>query len=147
MKTVTIAALIAGQTLAAAPGFAAELEEAPNQQLAAFGGLRVRVPLDGSSSQRRIRAGLALAPALHTRSIGGDTRLRIGDGLELGLAENKPLRLSLAGRPVSRLGQDLAGPDGRRMGVSTVGWIAIGVGVAAVVVLGGIALAVGNSND
>ena len=132
MKYPTIAALLAAQLLATAqPAIAAELTEHRTQQMGAFAGVRVRLPLDGDARQRQIRAGLTVAPTLHSRTAAGETRMRIGEGVELGLNGDDRVRLSLAGTPVSRLAQGEAGPDGRRAGVSTLGWIAIGAGVLA----------------
>ena len=137
MKIPTIAALVASQLLATAqPAFAAELTETRSQQMGAFAGFRMRVPLDGRASERQVRAGLTVAPTLHSRSGDGEVRLRIGEGLELGVTGGEPVRLSLAGTPVNRLAQGPAGPDGRRMGISTIGWIAIGVGTAALLTFG-----------
>ena len=132
MKYPTIAALLAAQILAAAqPAYAAELTEHRTQQMGAFAGVRVRMPLDGDARQRQLRAGLAVAPTLQSRTAGGETRTRIGEGIELGINGDDRVRLSLAGTPVSRLAQGEAGPEGRRAGVSTLGWIAIGAGVLA----------------
>ena len=108
--------------------------------MGAFAGLRLRVPIDGIAEQRQVRAGLAVSPVMHSRAISGESQLRIGEGLELGIAGDQPIRLSLGGTPVSQLAQGPAGPDGRRVGISTIGWIAIGVGVAAVIVVGAAAL-------
>ena len=136
MKRVTIAALLAAQLLTAAPPvIAAELTDGRTQEMGAFGGVRVRVPLDGRVGQRRLRAGLTVAPTLQTRSANGEVRTRIGEGLEFGLNGDDQFRVSLAGTPVSRLAQGPAGPDGRRLGVSTLGWIAIGTVVVAGAVL------------
>src|SRR5688500_17559667 len=133
MKTLTIIALVAAQLLATAqPALAAELSDSRTQEMGAFGGVRLRVPLDGRAEDRQVRAGLALAPTLHTRDLRGNSQVRIGEGLELGLNGDDRVRLSLAGTPVSRLAQGQPGPDGRRAGISPIGWVAIGIGVAAV---------------
>jgi hypothetical protein len=133
MKSLAACAFLAAQILplghAAA---AAELAEHRTQQMGAFAGLRVRMPLDVSAQQRRIRAGLALAPTLHSRTATGETRLRIGEGVELGIVGRERVRLSLAGTPVNRLAQGGTGPSGQRLGISPIGWVAIGVGVAVV---------------
>jgi|SRR5687768_12449078 len=136
MKIVTMVALFAAQLLNAAPAAAAELTESRGQEMGAFGGVRVRVPLDGRAGQRQLRAGLAVAPTLQIRSANGEIRTRIGEGLELGYQGDDRLRLSLAGTPVSRLAQGPAGPDGRRARVSTLGWVAIGVGGVLVAAAG-----------
>jgi hypothetical protein len=130
MRTLLIAGIAAGQILAAAqPALAAELHQdragTPNQ-VAAFAGARLRVPLGGG--REKPRAGLALTSTMRGGATG---ELRFARGAELGFSNDEPIRLTLAGTPVSRLGQGRAGPDGRKLGVSTVGWVAIGVGVLA----------------
>ena len=50
------------------------------------------------------------------------------------LAGQDGLRLSLAGVPVAQLAQGRTVPDGHKLGVSTLGWVAIGVGVLTVAV-------------
>lgn len=152
MKRSIVAALIAGQILAAAqPAMAADFTSAQEQRAGAFAGLRLRMPLDGAR-HRQIRAGFALAPTLGTRGINGESRLRIGEGLELGITGRQPVRLLFAGQDVRRLGaaQGAEGQDGqqneRRGGPSTLGWIAIGVGAAVVIVVGAAALCVSDSD-
>ena len=142
MRRLVIAALLAGQIPAAAPVGAADFAEARQQQAGAFAGLRLRVPLDGAERQRSIRAGLTLAPAMHSQTAAGEARIRIGEGFELGAIGREPLHLSIAGTPVDR-----TGPGGQRLGVSTLGWIAIGAGAAAVIVIGGAALVADHISD
>ena len=137
MKKLTIVAFVAAQMLGAAqPAAAADLvaQEAP--QMGAFAGARLRMPLGGAREERQVRAGLTLAPTMRSHNADGASRLRFGEGLEFGFTGREPLRLSLAGTPVNRLTQGRAGPDGQRLGVSTIGWIAIGVGAAVVIVVG-----------
>ena len=126
-------ALVAAQfTAAAPPGQAAEIvasDPLRSQQVGTFVGARVQVPLDGV--RHTPRATLTAAPALHSMRQDGESRLRIGQGLEFGLV-GEQVRLDFAGRPVSRLVQGPDAPGGPRSNVSTVGWAAIGVGVAAV---------------
>jgi hypothetical protein len=135
MKTSIIAALLAAQiTLSAQPAFAAELvregASAPNQA-AAFAGARLRVPLGGG--REKPQAGLALTSTLRSGATG---QLRFAKGAELGFSgSDAPLRLTLAGTPVSRLAPGRAGPEGRKQGVSTLGWVAIGVGAVVLVVV------------
>ena len=137
MKPIVLGALVAAQILSCAqPASAADLTEQRNQQMGAFAGLRLRVPLDGDARQRQLRAGLAVAPAMHSRTMGGESRLRIGEGLELGIVGRAPVRLSLAGQDVRRLGaaqQGESDEDGERRGPSTVAWVAIGVAALVVV--------------
>lgn len=139
MKKLTIAALVIAQTLAAAqPAVAAQHFGQQQRQMGAFAGVRLRVSLDGPQAERGVRAGLALAPAVRSQRSDGATRTQLGEGLELGVAPNRPVTLSLAGTRVDRLGMAPNGsaPEGRRAGVSTLGWVAIGVGAAIVVGLG-----------
>jgi hypothetical protein len=147
MKKLTIAALFAAQTLTAAqPVMAAGMVEAPDRQVGAFAGFRLRVPLDGDARKRPIRAGLAVAPMLRTGNRDGEVRTRFGEGLELGIAGENPARLSLAGTPVSQIGQGQAGSRDRRLGVSTLGWVAIGVGALVVVVVAAGAICLNDSD-
>ncbi len=130
MKKLLIAALFAGQV---APAAAAEFTPSRETDAGAFAGFRLRVPLDGDAPQRRIQAGLAVAPTLQTRDPQGERRTQIGEGLEFGVTGAEPVRLSIGGRPMSRLTDGGQGPQGRRAGVSTLGWVAIGVGAVVVV--------------
>ena len=144
MKKLTMAALVAGQILAsAAPASAADLTNAQEIQGGAFGGVQLRIPLGGAPRAHRLRAGLTLAPTLRSRAATGEVRTRIGEGLEFGYRAGHPVSFSIAGRDLQprRLGaaQDDDG-NHRRGGPSTLGWIAIGLGVAVVIVVGAAAL-------
>ena len=92
---------------------------------------RVRIAL-GSGSSERVRAGVALAPALRQRDDGA-SRLRIGEGVEYGIVGRQPAGMSVAGY---RVGGTQRSPDGRRQNISTLGWVAIGVGTVVVVGIG-----------
>jgi hypothetical protein len=128
-----ISALIAGQVaLAAQPAAATGLVAGDEREVGAFAGLSLRVPLDGHAGERRPQLGLAFAPTVRTQNLQGAARTRIDQGVELGFTGDQRVRLSLAGTPVSRLAQGREGPDGRRLGVSSLGWMAIGVGDVAV---------------
>ena len=134
MKSLIIAALVAGQALAAQPAFAAEL---PSDQASAptrvgsFAGARLRVPL--GATKERPHAGLAVTATQRTGETGA---LRFSKGLELGFAGDDKVRLSLAGKPVSQLRQGADAPGGQKLGFSTTGWIIIGA--SAVIIVGGI---------
>ena len=67
-------------------------------------------------------------------------------GLELGISGREPLRLSIAGTPVSRLVEGRSGPEGEKAGVSTLGWVAIGVGALVTVVLVASAICLSDSD-
>ena len=137
MKRLTMASLAAAQImLAAQPAMAADLGDdrgASVQRNGAFAGARLRVPLGGPAGQK-VRGGLTMAPVLQGRQADGSVRTRFGEGLELGFAGRDRPELSLGGRSFAQLTQGRTGPDGRKLGVSTVAWVAIGVGVALVVV-------------
>ena len=134
MKSLAIAALLAAQIMVAAqPAFAADFGDdrtASTQRHGAFAGARMRVPLGGPAGQK-VRGGLTMAPVLQGRQADGRVRTRFGEGMEFGLSGRDRIALTIGGTPVSQLSRG-TGPDGRKMGVSTVGWVAIGVGVVAV---------------
>ena len=127
---------LAAAALLAAPAAAADLfDDRVNatQQGAAFAGARLRVPLGGERAEQKLRLGLVATPTLRTEGAGAPTNLRFGEGFELGIKGKQPLTLSLAGRPLT--GPEAERLSGDRAGISKVGWVAIGVGVAALAVL------------
>lgn len=135
MKIWVPAGLIAAHSLfGVQPAAAASFEETMTAQSGTFDGARVRLSLGGRQHDRKLRAGLTIAPTLRSQAISGETRTRIGEGLEFGFVGERPLSLSLGGRLVSRL---LPGgrksEDEQRLGISTGGHVAIGIGVAALV--------------
>ncbi|HYW15034.1 MAG TPA: hypothetical protein VE891_02630 [Allosphingosinicella sp.] len=137
MRKMLIAALVGGaQVLPAAhPAAAAELGQdrtATSSQVSAFAGARFRIPIGGG--REKPQAGLALTSTLRNGPTG---ELRFAKGAELGFAgSSSKLDLTIAGRPVSRLAAGRPGPDGRRQGFSTAGWIAIGA--SAAIIVGGV---------
>ncbi|MGI8931965.1 MAG: hypothetical protein ACR2FK_06275 [Sphingomicrobium sp.] len=135
MKYYMLAGLVAAQSiLAVQPAAAAGFEEMTTVQSGTFTGARIRLSLGGRQHDRKFRAGLTIAPTLRSQSMWGATRTRFGEGLELGFAGERPLTLSLGGRPVSRLAPGgRKSEDNRRLGVSTGGKVAIGAGVVALV--------------
>jgi hypothetical protein len=136
MRKMLIAGLVAGAQVlpAAQPAEAAELHQdrtATASQVSAFAGARFRVPIGGRDKPQ---AGLALTSTLRSGPTG---ELRFARGAELGFSgRDSKLDLSLAGRPVSNLAAGRPGPDGRKQGFSTAGWIAIGA--SAVIIIGGV---------
>ena len=121
MRKMLIAALVAGQVLGtAAPAFAQNFSPVRETETGAFGGVRLRIPF-GGTAREPVRAGLAFAPTMRTDFQDGRVRTRIGEGLEFGAVGREPLQFSLAGTPVNRLVHGQTGPDGRRVGVSTIG--------------------------
>ena len=136
MKSLTMSALVAAQImLAAQPAMAADLGDergAASQRQGAFAGARLRVPL-GGAKEEKARAGLTLAPVLQGRQADGSIRTRFGEGVEYRFAGGSRPELAFGGRSIAELTQGRAGPDGRKMGVSTLGWVGIGLGVVAVI--------------
>jgi hypothetical protein len=129
-KSVTAALCGALAVASAQPAAAAELprESASGpSQVATFGGARIRVPL--GATKEKARAGLAFTATQRNRDTG---TLRFSKGVELGFAGDEKVRLSLGGRQVSHLAPGAQAPDGRKLGVSTIAWVGIGIGVAAI---------------
>jgi hypothetical protein len=146
MRMLTMGALLGAQLLAAAqPAMAAELEVNGDQRMGAFGGLRIRLPLGGNLGDRQLRAGLTVAPALHGRLANGESRLRIGEGLELGLRGREPMRLSIGGRDFRRLAARDNDDDGR--GIPTGALIAGGIVLTAIIGVALVADAFHDANE
>ena len=143
MKKLLIAALAASQI--ATPALAQNYSPVRDTETGTFSGVRLRVPF-GGSAREPVRAGFTFAPIARTEQMDGRVRTRIGEGLEFGLNGRGPAQFSLAGTPVSRLIQGRAGPDGRKQGVSTLGWIAIGVGATAIIVVAAAAICISDSD-
>ena len=130
MKRAATGAFAAVQiALALQPAAAAELaaDGASPSRVGSFAGARLRVPLGAGGG--KAHAGLAFTATQRSGDIG---MLRFSKGMELGFAGDDKVRLSLGGRPVSQLAQGREGPRGRKLGVSTLGWVGIGVAVVAV---------------
>jgi hypothetical protein len=121
-------------SLIAPPGFAATLEGHPSSahhRVGAFAGARLRVAMGGETAGRP-RLGLAVAGMDYRQSSDGRISARLGEGMELGLAADRKLRLSLAGQPVG-IRPSLQGSDedeDEDGGISTALLIAGGVVVA-----------------
>jgi hypothetical protein len=120
------------------PVLAAEISADQQGRVGVFGGLRVNLTLGRRTSDGRARAGLALAPTMRGRTVSGETRLRIGEGVQFGMAERGRAELTFGGTRIDRLGIAPNGraPNGPRAGVSTLGWVGIGAGVVLVGMLG-----------
>lgn len=134
MKSPIIGAFVAAQiSLVAPPALAADLVDdrgAAAQRQGTFAGARMRISLDGASA-RKVQAGLTLAPVMHARQSDGGSHTRFGEGVELRLASAAKPGLAVAGRSLAQLAGGPGSPKGRKAGVSTIGWIAIGVGTVA----------------
>lgn len=135
MKSYVIAGLVTAQCiLAAQPAAAAGFEQSTMVQSGTFTGVKIRLSLGGRQHDQKFRAGLLLAPSLRSQTISGESRMRIGEGLEFGLVGRRPLTLSLGGRPIGHLLPSGRKPENDgRVGASTGGKIAIGAGVIALV--------------
>lgn len=104
----------------------------------AFVGARLNLSLGGRGAAKP-RAQLAFAPTQSRISGDGMVRTRIGEGLALNLTGQRKPMLTLGGvRADSALGLQRNGSVkiDQKTGISTGGWIAIGVGTAVVVGLG-----------
>lgn len=108
-------------------------QDAANPQPGTFVGARVQMRL-GSKVPARPQAALMVAPTLTRHGPDGSIRMRIGEGVALNFKSGAKPSLTLAGvRADKALG---LGPQGqsdaeRKLGISTAGWVGIGVGVAA----------------
>ena len=135
IRSLAIASLIATQ-LVATPIAAAELvrdHAIAATETGSFAGAQLRLPIGGQAGRERLRAGLVMTPMLRSETAGGRIATRFGEGIELGFGTSRRgAALSVAGRPLT--GQDRSLPE-NRAGVSTIGWVAIGVGAVAVILL------------
>jgi hypothetical protein len=139
MKKLVMIALVAAQIGATAPTAASAAEIVSDQvpgstKTGAFAGARVRLAL--GEERARPRAALTAAPTVHSVPGSGPARMRMGEGLELGIGGDRKPQLALAGQPLSQIAQGGKGPNSGKLGVSTTGWLAIGVGLVLVVVGG-----------
>jgi len=149
LKKFIIAALVSAQVLTAPPAFAQEYGSAPSTRLGMFAGVTVRVPLGGSGERAEApQAALGVAPMARSQRLDGSSRTVIGDGLQLSLTPNRPVEVDFAGTRLDQFrltpGSETSG--GQRSGVSTLGWIAIGIGATAVIVVGAAAICLQDSD-
>jgi len=148
MKRRMIGALLGAQLLTAAqPAMAAEVNAVRDTHMGAFGGVRIRLPLDGDVRDRQLRAGLTVAPTLQSRMPDGETRLRIGEGLEFGVRGSEPARLSFAGRDLRRLAAQSGDGDDDGGGLPTGAWIAGGIVLVAIGAVVFAAITLENASD
>ena len=137
MRKSLIAALLASQIAGGVPAFAQGYAPLRDMETGTFTGARVRISF-GGPARERVRAGFTFAPTVRADYQDGRVHTRIGEGLEFGFNGRGPAQFSLAGTPVNRLAPGRTGPDGQRLGISTLAWVGIGLGV---VVIGVLALA------
>jgi hypothetical protein len=145
MKRLVAAALVAAQ-IAGAPAAAADLPDAGRAagptRLGGFAGARLHIAF-GGPERGGARMGLAIAPVRRTATGSGEIRLRFGEGLEFGLAGRERPALRVAGYRLAGNG-DPRGPQGRRLGVSTLGAATI---AATVILVGALAVALTIRSD
>ena len=131
MRLVIAAALCL--TSVATSAQAAELDgRSPfvDNQRGAFAGVRLRADLGGK--ERDVRASLTVAATAHSRR-GADSRMAIGDGLELSFSPTKAKpELMLAGRRLDQMNL-WARPAEEKKDLSTLATVAIVAGVVLVV--------------
>ncbi|HEX8401386.1 MAG TPA: hypothetical protein VF628_06735 [Allosphingosinicella sp.] len=134
LKKVAVACLLV--TMSAQPALAAGLDAGDaatgGQNVGAFAGARLRLTLGAAP---KASAAVTLAPMQRAWRGDGSIQTRFGEGLALGTAGGEPVALRLAGTRVDRLHLAQNGKvDGtaRRHGISTLGYVAIGVGVILV---------------
>lgn len=117
----------------ATPGQASTPADRVDFRAGGFAGARLRLPL-GKRAEERPLVGLAIAPTLSRISNDGRVRTTVGEGLALNFGRHAKPSLTLAGRPAGEaLGLKSEGKaeTGQKLGISTVGWVAIGVGATA----------------
>ena len=131
MRLIIAAALCLSSVATSA--HAAELDgRSPfvDNQRGAFAGVRLRASLGGA--ERDLRASLTVAATAHSRR-GADSRMAMGDGLELSFSPHKAKpELMLAGRRLDQM--NLWGrPADEKKDLSTLATVAIVAGVVLVV--------------
>lgn len=149
MKILVSAALATSQVaIAAQPAFAAEIQREAAAATGTFGGLRLRVPLDGHRNERAPRLGLAFTPTVHTMGEDGAARMHIGEGLEFGFSDRRQtLALSLAGRRLAAAQDEGGSREDEEGGIDTGEAILIGAGVVVLVLAAGTIWFVNEMNE
>jgi len=133
LSAITMSALMVGEAHAAD-----WQNQGAEVRTGAFVGARLKLSL-GDRADAKPHAQLALAPSRSSISNGGFIRTRIGEGAAFDLQPGSKPALMIAGmRAESALGLRSEGQarPGRKLGVSSSGWVAIGLGV--VVLAGGL---------
>jgi hypothetical protein len=116
-------------------------DEVVGRSTGVFVGAQFRVPLNGKAKAKP-RATLGISPAFSRATMHG-TRTAIGDGLGLSFTPGAKPNLTLgAARADRALGLTRrSGPGAHnKQGISTLGWVGIGVGTALVAGVIGLAL-------
>jgi hypothetical protein len=131
-RTLIISLAVA--SLLATPGHAMALDYQAELRPGAFVGARLRLPL-GKRAEERPLVRLAIAPTLSQISSDGRVQTAFGEGFALNLGRHAKPSLTFAGVPAAEvLGLESRGKTatGEKLGVSGLGWVAIGLGTAAI---------------
>jgi len=116
MRKIVIS-IVSASVVAAPLQAAAWQDQGSEARRGAFIGAQFRISF-GGRDRPQPHAQLAIAPTQTRISGSGLVRTRIGEGLALRFSPGDKPTLNLAG-------------SGRKLGISNGGWIAIGLGVAA----------------
>jgi hypothetical protein len=127
--TSALAAVVIAAPLHAAPW----QDQGSQVRPGAFIGAQFKTSF-GGPTRSQPHAQLAFAPTRSRLSNSGQLTTRIGEGLALDFTSNAKPTLTLAGIRADtalRLTRATRSETGQKSGISTTGWVAIGVGVAA----------------
>jgi len=116
-------------------------DQTTGRHTGAFAGAQLHVAFGGKTNARP-RASLGVAPAFSRASTHG-VHTTIGEGLALSLAARSKPQVTLAGVRADRafgLTTANGSASGRKQGISTLGWVGIGVGAVLVAGVVGVAL-------
>jgi hypothetical protein len=130
-----LTAIILASLITAPAEAASWQDQAIDSRPGAFLGARLKLPI-GHQAAAKPRAELAFAPTQSRISSSGLVRTRIGEGLAIGITPKAKPTLTLAGmRADAALGLTRKGKSKaeQKLGVSTGGWVAIGVGAAVAI--------------
>ena len=133
MKTMHTLAAFATLAAAAQPALAADdfryIEARPEHRTAAFAGARLRIPLGAETRRARpsARLHLGMEHVYEDRRIAAPAQAFRTSALELGFSRRSGPTFFIGGAPV--------GEVERRVGISTGGAIAIGVGATVLAAL------------
>lgn len=116
------------------PAQAAGLPDAQQEsRFGAFVGVRLQLRAGGPDAGRA-RTSVAIAPTRSAYLGNGEFRTRVGEGLALEFSSHAKPRATFAGLPAAQAfgftsteRQD----DERKLGISSGGWVGIGLGAAA----------------
>ena len=121
--------------IAASPAHASRWNDDPlaADRYGAFVGARIRLPTSGQAA--RPQAMLTIAP-IQSQSGRGTMRTRMGEGVALNFSARAAPSLSIAGTPRGVPANEGPPRPAARSGLSSTGWVAIGVGVVAAAAAG-----------